>query len=112
MIVRPGQGQMYWRTAPPDDVRKVLTASTKRNRGSRGRNYPPAANTENDSVASQHRSKLQAHADGRVDVVGVKIAADQPAASLRIHQAAINYETLEGRIFDHRGQALLRAGAL
>jgi hypothetical protein len=46
-------------------------------------------------------SKLQAHADGWGDVVGVEIATSQSAIHLRVHQAAVDVEPLE--------QAVVRA---
>ena len=54
----------------------------------------------------------QTHTDGRANIVGVKIAADQPANTLRVLQAAIVVEPLGRVVFDQRRHNVLRTSAL
>ena len=52
----------------------------------------------------KRESEQQTHTDGRANVVGVKIAADQPATSLRVLQAAIDVEPLERVVLQLSGR--------
>ena len=54
------------------------------------------ANDIPDDGRGRIQSELQARTNGRIDVVGVEIATNEPATPLRVHQSGIDVETLSG----------------
>ena len=57
-------------------------------------------------------SEPNAQAHGRVDVLGLEIAAGEPAVHIRDHYAAIEISAGKGLVIDQEGNGGLTAGAL